>query len=162
MKTAQKGFTLIELMIVIAIIGILAAIAVPQYATYTKRAKFSEVILAVTSFKTPTEIAVQTGSVTAVADLDAGSFGIPNTKTTSATLDSDKPVGANVASVDMANGIITATGTTAAFGTGTAATYQIEAELINGGVRWSMLEGSTCLDLGLCAPTNLKAAAATP
>ena len=52
----QKGFTLIELMIVIAIIGILAAIAVPQYQTYTKKAKFSEVTGATSPYKLAVEL----------------------------------------------------------------------------------------------------------
>jgi type IV pilus assembly protein PilA len=52
MRKIQKGFTLIELMIVVAIIGILAAVALPAYQDYTIRAKVSELVLATSSFKT--------------------------------------------------------------------------------------------------------------
>ena len=52
MKHIQKGFTLIELMIVVAIIGILAAVALPAYQDYTIRAKVSEIVLAASGFKT--------------------------------------------------------------------------------------------------------------
>jgi type IV pilus assembly protein PilA len=52
MKAIQKGFTLIELMIVVAIIGILAAVALPAYQDYTIRAKVSELILAGSGFRT--------------------------------------------------------------------------------------------------------------
>jgi len=52
MKHVQKGFTLIELMIVVAIIGILAAVALPAYQDYTVRAKVSEIILAASAQRT--------------------------------------------------------------------------------------------------------------
>ena len=61
MNTAQKGFTLIELMIVIAIIGILAAIALPAYQDYTARAKMTEVILAATTCKNTISEAADAG-----------------------------------------------------------------------------------------------------
>ncbi|HZN85971.1 MAG TPA: pilin [Burkholderiales bacterium] len=61
MKRLQQGFTLIELMIVVAIIGILAAVALPAYQDYTIRAKMSEVLLAMSSCRTSITEVYQTG-----------------------------------------------------------------------------------------------------
>jgi len=73
----QKGFTLIELMIVIAIIGILAAVALPAYQDYTLKAKVSEVILAADNCKTSVSEAYQSGTTAQFPA--ANGFGCENT-----------------------------------------------------------------------------------
>ncbi len=80
-RSMQKGFTLIELMIVVAIIGILAAVALPAYQDYTKKAKMSEVILAASGCRTTiTEVYQSATASTAPA---AGNWGCESASTTS-------------------------------------------------------------------------------
>ena len=68
-RQLQKGFTLIELMIVVAIIGILAAVALPAYQDYTIRAKVSELVLAASGFKTSVAERAQTDATLASAGM---------------------------------------------------------------------------------------------
>lgn len=134
-KQAQQGFTLIELMIVVAIIGILAAVALPAYQTYTQRAAFSEVVLATTPYKSAFEVAAQTGRLAAIGDADAGSNGIP------AAAGSN---GNDVASVGVTDGVILATGA-ASVG---SYTYILTPSGIVAPILWTAT--GTCLAAGVC------------
>ena len=141
MKTAQQGFTLIELMIVVAIVAILAGIGLPSYQKYTKRAEFAEIIAATGPIKTAVELCAQLEGITAFADSSAGcgkpgKKGIPadittaigKVKSTEYKFTSNKAVITAKDADDI--------------------TYTLTASVSSGRVSWT--PGGTCSDEGYC------------
>jgi type IV pilus assembly protein PilA len=101
MRKIQKGFTLIELMIVVAIIGILAAVAIPSYQNYTKKSRFAEVLGLSDALKIDVAncIADNNNSATGCSN---GAMGVPAALGAATT---------NTASLTVADGVITGTAT---------------------------------------------------
>jgi type IV pilus assembly protein PilA len=133
----QGGFTLIELMIVVAIIGILAAIAIPAYTTYTNKARFAEAVLAASAIKTDVALAIQADNPSAKADLDGGFGSIPATV----------GVGTGTHGSSVVDGVITIIW----MDDGTALdgiTYTLEAGGIVPPVTWT--KGGTCEAANVC------------
>ncbi|ENV5681949.1 pilin, partial [Neisseria gonorrhoeae] len=96
MNTLQKGFTLIELMIVIAIVGILAAVALPAYQDYTARAQVSEAIL------------LAEGQKSAVTEYYPNNGEWPKDNDSAGVASASKIIGKYVKQVEVKNGVVTA------------------------------------------------------
>ncbi len=132
MRSVQKGFTLIELMIVVAIIGILAAVALPAYQDYTVRARVSEVILAASSCRSTITDTVQNSPT-------------PDVSTAIQSACSVTPTKMVLSGGADADGVITVTGSQGALGGETSATARnvsLRPYIVSGGTT-RVLEGTT-------------------
>ncbi len=149
MKTSQQGFTLIELMIVIAIIGILASIALPAYQKYTNKAKFTEVVLATSNIKSEVEICGQT-KASAVDPfgtlcINGGTMNVSNAS--GGVIDSGASGKVLSVSTSGSGNAVQVVGTSNGIGSNNY-NYVLNGTLLNGQITW--VQTGTCAAQGWC------------
>lgn len=135
-----KGFTLIEVLIVVAIISILASISIPYYNFYTNRAKFSEVILATSLYKNSIEIAFSTTASSDLDTFDGGTLGIPDNNSLLVVPHQ------YIVATNVENGVITVESNIIYKGANT--TYILSPTIINNKLSWAT--SGTCAEAGYC------------
>ena len=131
MKKMQQGFTLIELMIVIAIIGILAAVAIPAYQDYVVRSQVSE------------GLGLASGAKTAVSEYQMTNGAFPGSNASAGIATDESISGNNVDKIAVgANGVITITYSGAASGPLDGNTVTLTPAANSGGVTWTCATGT--------------------
>ena len=140
MRKIQQGFTLIELMIVVAIIGILAAVAIPNYQTYTNKAKYTEVVQATSAVKLSVEGCFQ----------DKQSLTSCGANSTNGVADVVTATGYVLSVSVSGNGTVTATGTGNAALSGVTFILSPAAVGPTGSQNLQWSKTGTCTTSGIC------------